>query len=272
MSAGAVDITELRAGVQGRKWYHTLELAPGLVTPGWFDLRGVAPKLPLPHRLDGLRCLDVGTFDGFWAFELERRGADEVIAVDVLDPARWDWPASSEPAAIADLAARKRGGEGFALAHRALGSKVTFLERSVYELDAAELGRFDVVYLGSLLLHLRDPIRALEHVRSVCSGTLVLVETIDALLTTLFPRRPVARLDVRGRPWWWQANAAGLQRMAEAANFRVRGRPGIVRFPRGAGQPVPRPTRGHLASPEGRREIAVALLGDPHAVLVAAAG
>ena len=47
---------------------------------------------PSRERLDGKRCLDVGTYDGFWAFEIEQRGAKEVVAVDVLDPRRWDWP------------------------------------------------------------------------------------------------------------------------------------------------------------------------------------
>ena len=77
-------------------WYHTLELAPGVVTPGWFDHRSVLDAIPLPADLSGQRCLDVGTFNGFWAFELERRGAAEVHAVDVLDPRRWDWPAGCQ--------------------------------------------------------------------------------------------------------------------------------------------------------------------------------
>ena len=76
---------ELREQVEGRQWYHTLELAPGVRTPGWFDLRETAAAL-LPASLAGRRCLDVGTFDGFWAFEMERRGAAEVIAIDILDP------------------------------------------------------------------------------------------------------------------------------------------------------------------------------------------
>src|SRR4051794_41962593 len=54
-------------------WYHTLEVAPGVVTPGWFDLRPIVDKMPWPD-VRGKRCLDVGTFDGFLAFELERRG------------------------------------------------------------------------------------------------------------------------------------------------------------------------------------------------------
>ena len=58
----------MRADVAEQEWYHTLELAPGVVTPGWFDTREVPQRLPIPASLAGRRCLDVGTFDGFWAF------------------------------------------------------------------------------------------------------------------------------------------------------------------------------------------------------------
>ncbi|HEV3000587.1 MAG TPA: class I SAM-dependent methyltransferase [Solirubrobacteraceae bacterium] len=264
------DAADLRAEVAGREWYHTLELAPGVITPGWFDLRAVAAKVPLPASLAGMRCLDVGTFDGFWAFEMERRGAAEVVAVDVNDPRAWDWPPGSDPQVVAALAARKREGAGFALAHRALGSRVRLVERSVYELDPAELGRFDLVYLGSLLLHLRDPVLALDRVRRVCAGRLLLVDTVEATLSLMFPRRPVARLDGAGRPWWWQANVAGLVRMVEAAGFRVLTGPRLIRFRRGPGQPIPRPTRALATSRTARRDLAVALLGDPHAAILAA--
>jgi tRNA (mo5U34)-methyltransferase len=106
------------------EWYHTIELAPGVVTPGWFDTRSAIEKCGFPARLDGKRCLDVGTFDGFWAFEMERRGAAEVLAVDVLDPRRWDWPVNSPPEALAALASRKGRGEGFEIARQALGRSV----------------------------------------------------------------------------------------------------------------------------------------------------
>ena len=264
------DPAELRDAIAGREWYHTLELAPGVLTPGWFDLRPVAAKVPLPATLRGMRCLDIGTFDGFWAYEMERRGAAEVVAVDVRDPQQWDWPPNSDAGVVSALAARQRKGEGFELAHRALRSRVRFLERSIYDLDPEELGRFDLVYLGSLLLHLRDPVRALDRVRGVCAGRLLLVDTIEATLSLAFPRRPVARLDGNGRPWWWQANAAGLRRMVEAAGFRVLSGPRMVRFPRGEGQPVHRPSRQVAASRVARRELAVALLGDPHAAILAA--
>ncbi|HEX2085215.1 MAG TPA: hypothetical protein VHF89_05995, partial [Solirubrobacteraceae bacterium] len=72
------------------RWYHTLDLGPEGVTPGLIDLRRVAPKV-LPADLRGRRAVDVGTFDGFWAFELEKRGA-EVVATDVAAAHDADWP------------------------------------------------------------------------------------------------------------------------------------------------------------------------------------
>jgi len=154
--------------VTEHSWYHTLDLGQGIVTPGYFDTRPIAPLIPFPESLQGRRCLDVGTFDGFWAFELERRGAAEVIAIDELDPERWDWPLAARGRQPVDLG--RRPGAGFEIAKRALGSSVERRPLNVHDLDPDDVGTFDLDYLGSLLLHLRDPIGALERVRSVCDG------------------------------------------------------------------------------------------------------
>src|SRR4051794_12976164 len=174
---------DLAREVESTWWYHTLELAPGLETPGYYDLRAIVPRLPLPESLTGKRCLDIGTFDGFWAFEMERRGASEVVAIDALDPRQWDWPPNADRESIESLGNRKAAGRGFELARECLGSAVVRHELSVYDVDRDTLGTFDFVYLGSLLLHLRDPVRALDRVRSVCTGQILVVDSIDLLLT-----------------------------------------------------------------------------------------
>lgn len=69
--------------VVSQEWYNTIELPHGVVTPGGFDHRAVLGKFGIPDDLNGLRTLDVGTLDGFWAFEFERRGAKEVVAIDI---------------------------------------------------------------------------------------------------------------------------------------------------------------------------------------------
>jgi tRNA (mo5U34)-methyltransferase len=100
-------------------WYHTLELGDGLVTPGWFDLRPVVDKLPWPD-VAAKRCLDVGTYDGFLAFELERRGAAEVVALDIADHPDWNWPfriRAQGPERLAAIAGPTKG-RGFELAKR----------------------------------------------------------------------------------------------------------------------------------------------------------
>ena len=266
--SGAFTAAQLREQVEGRQWYHTLELAPGLRTPGWFDLREAAAEL-LPQSLAGRRCLDVGTFDGFWAFEMERRGAAEVVAIDILDPRRWDWPANSTEEVVAALDQRKRGGAGFELAHEALGSAVERRELSVYDLDPADVGEFDFVYVGSLLLHLRDPVRALAAVRSVCTGEAVLVDAIDLPKTLLYRRQPVATLDGRGRPWWWKPNLAALARLAEAAGFELTRPPRRLRLPLGEGHPQRLRSPQLLLSAAGREELLNSWRGDPHGVIAA---
>jgi tRNA (mo5U34)-methyltransferase len=263
--------TRLSGEIATISWYHTLELAPGVETPGWFDHRSILAQIPLPADLTQQRCLDVGTFNGFWAFELERRGAAEVHAVDVLDPRRWDWPVGSEEATVTAVGERLAGGDGFEIARRALGSRVQRRDLSVYDLTPAAVGQFDLVFVGSLLVHLRDPVAALEAVRSVLApgGTLVLVDGIDLPLTLSHPRTPVARLDGRGRPWWWTANAAGLARFVEAAGFAVHGGPSRLFVPPGAGWQLNRRDWRAARTREGRYHLTVAWLGDPHAALVA---
>jgi tRNA (mo5U34)-methyltransferase len=266
--SGAAVSPDLREQLAAQ-WYHTLELAPGVETPGWFDLRPIADRV-LPASLAGRRCLDVGTFDGFWAFEMESRGAAAVLAIDLLDPRQWDWPANCEERTVAELAKRKREGEGFECARDLLGSAVEHRDLSVYDLDPADVGRFDLVYVGSLLLHLRDPVRALEATRSVCDGTLICVDAIDLAKTWRHPNRPVATLEGAARPWWWKPNLAALARMVEAAGFELVERPRRVTMPLGAGHPrrLVGPPR-MLLSAQGRAAIAASWRGDPHGIIVA---
>jgi tRNA (mo5U34)-methyltransferase len=261
---------DLAARVASNDWYHSIELPGGLVTPGYFDTRRAAEAIPMPASLEGRRCLDVGTFDGFWAFEMERRGAAEVVAIDVFDGRRWDWPLTTTAASFEAFAGPRRDQRhgGFELAKEALGSSVDRRDVSVYELDPAEQGEFDFVYLGSLLLHLRDPIRALERVRSVCAGEVLVVDAVDVGLT-LRTRRPVATLDGIGRPWWWKPNAAGFRRMLEAGGFEVIQGPSRFYMRFGAGFQPPRPRLRDLFRRSGPELALLATRGDPHAAALA---
>ncbi len=217
-------MTDARAAVASNPlWYHTMDVAPGVTTPGWFDLRPVLDQLPWPD-VAGKRCLDVGTYDGQLAFELERRGAAEVVATDISDHAQWDWPArirARGTAALPVMAGEK--GKGFRVAAEILGSRARREEVSVYDLSPERVGTFDVVVCGSLTLHLRDPLRALEAIRSVCTGSFLSAEELRPELEVgRARRRPVAELDgVSELCQWWVPNRAGHRRMVEAAGFEV---------------------------------------------------
>jgi len=215
------DRDALIAEALGQGWYHTIDLAPGVATPGAVDLRAVAPRV-LPPRLDGLRALDVGTFDGFWAFALEARGAT-VVASDLDRFDEVEWPPQNRDRLAAEAGDRGPG-ERFALARRLLGSQARRVTANVYDLDAALLGGpVDHAVVGDLLLHLRDPVGALERVRSVLSpgGRLLVLEQIDVPLTLLCPRRPVATFRAGAtRMSWWEANVRGLVDWLRVAGFR----------------------------------------------------
>lgn len=151
-------------------WCHTLELGHGIVTRGWFDLRGIVDRMPWPD-VRGKRCPDVGTWDSFLAFELERRGAAAVAATDIADPRGWDWPVGERetgPAAIAAMAG-EHNGRGFELAKRALGSRVERVELSVDDLTPERVGGFDVVVCGSPLCTCAT--RSVRSRRSLASAT-----------------------------------------------------------------------------------------------------
>ncbi|HVS27972.1 MAG TPA: methyltransferase domain-containing protein [Solirubrobacteraceae bacterium] len=211
-----------RAVAENPGWYHTIELAPGVVTPGEVDLRRAASAV-LPPSLSGQRALDVGTFDGFWAFELERRGAETVaIDVDTLD--RAEWPPLARP--LLEQRTREWGlelGLGFRLAAAALGSNVERVTCPVYELSPERIGgTVDMIFSGAILLHLRDPTRALERMHATLrdGGRLIVLEPFSMRETLLHPRRPVAHFEATSTDFnWWLANVAGLRAMLRAAGF-----------------------------------------------------
>ena len=231
-------------------WYHSIELAPGVVTPGHVDLRATASKV-LPHDMSGRRALDIGTFDGFWAFEMERRGA-EVVAIDVdsLDSAEWP------PLNRAELEQRASEmdvelGRGFRLASEALGSDVRRVTSDVYELTPERIdGPVHFAFSGAILLHLRDPVRALERIRGALApgGVVTLLEPFSLAATLCFPRRPVARFQPLEKEFnWWYPNLSALWAWLTAAGFTDVRRTGLHR------PKATREMRAWYASIEARR-------------------
>lgn len=148
--------TLLEQALARHRFYHIMEVAPGLSTPG--DPRQVPPQRLVLGVLDGVsfvgkRVLDVGCRDGLFSFEAERRGAREVIGIDN------------------DLS---RAATEVLIPH--FRSRVRMVEMNLLDLRPQTFGRFDVVVFAGVLYHMRYPFQALRIVRDVLEdgGRLVL--------------------------------------------------------------------------------------------------
>jgi tRNA (mo5U34)-methyltransferase len=178
-----------------------------------------------------MRALDVGTWDGFWAFEMERRGAD-VVAIDLDDERDLDWPPRRRPQAFPD----EPRGRGFEIARELLGSSVERRNLSIYDATPDRLGTFDLVLCASVLIHLRDQLLALERIAGLCAGTFLSVEQYDPWLGLLpFPAaRYLADRDKSvvfwlpsARTWEQMLRSAGFDQVERRGRFRLRSTTGF---------------------------------------------
>jgi len=151
-------------------WHQRFELAPGVYSPGINDILTLLDTARVPRDIHGASVIDVGTSNGGACFELERRGATRIVGVDIYPP----------------------GWFGFNLLADFFGSCAEFLQASVYELPQRLAGeKFDFVLLLGVLYHLRHPLVALDALREITAGH-VLVET-EVADTTVPANIPLVR-------------------------------------------------------------------------------
>ena len=127
-------------------WYHSIELPDGRVIEGHQSIEQLKQRIaqfPIPQDLRGKRVLDIGAWDGWFSFEMERRGA-EVMALDATRSTRL-------------LEAKKL-----------LGSQIDYYVGDICRLTYRDLGTFDIVLFFGVLYHLKHPILALENVCGMC--------------------------------------------------------------------------------------------------------
>src|SRR5262245_60732584 len=205
--------TEIRAKIESTPWFHQIELAPGIVTPGRDNSASKLERLNIPADLTGKRILDIGANDGVFSFECERRGA-QVVAIDEAPT------------------------PGFRVAHELLGSAVEFCQLNIYELAPDALGTFDIVLCLGVLYHLRHPLLGLERIHSICTDLLILeTQVCDQYfidpsgdrrdLTSIAPEllaTPIAQFytgnelncDITN---WWSPNIVALHGMLQSTGF-----------------------------------------------------
>jgi tRNA (mo5U34)-methyltransferase len=195
-------------------WFHTFALnrSEGLYTPG--VARDHRYRMPaLPERLDDQRVLDVGSFDGFYAFLAESRGARRVVAIDNEQYRLW---------VRARWGIELRGGEGFRAIHGLLSSRVEYRRLDAFEMGALE-ETFDLVYCFGILHRVESPLALLRLIRErVATGGRVLVETYGSAGPDNGPAIDVLapRAVYPGDEYvYWGFSAAGLAGLAAHAGF-----------------------------------------------------
>jgi len=201
------------------QWYHSIDLDHQIVTPGLYDHRQILAQYYLPERMDGLRVLDVGTFDGFWAFEFEKRGANEVVAMDIEQVNDLDLPPTMKDLMSPEELSRKHG-KGFAVAHEIRKSQVRREVLNVYDLSAARVGKFDIVHIGDILLHLMNPMKALQRVFEVTAGYALISECFSPDLDRLGCERILQYCGGATECTWWSFSLGALEQMIFDAGFQ----------------------------------------------------
>jgi tRNA (mo5U34)-methyltransferase len=147
-------------------WFHQIDLGQGLRTRDIAPFPGPQPlnhpldrwlilEKAIPQDLRGMRILDIGCAEGFFALELARRGAD-VVAVDAAPKmmARLNW--LIEHFGVNNIRTRTATIESMA------GSKE----------------HYDAVFMIALLYHLRHPLMGLD-IASELTDTLYVESVVD---------------------------------------------------------------------------------------------
>lgn len=200
-------------------FYHTMDIAPFGLQKGQWDLRGKFNDYIGGLDLRGKRVLDIGTASGFLAFSAEEAGAREVVAFDMDTAERQHLMPFAGSRYVVDHAAWAadqnrfvdRWKRAFWLVHQARNSKVKVHYGDVYHLDPAT-GSFDVVIVGAVLEHLRDPFAALTSIAARAAGTVVINAAMSKESTPL--ARFAGRADNPEQNYTWWVWSKGMYEQA----------------------------------------------------------
>ncbi|WBF66827.1 class I SAM-dependent methyltransferase [Desulfovibrio subterraneus] len=170
--------------VDSCEFYHVMDNPEGGVWGGKWDLRANLDAYLGHTEFSGRKVLDVGTASGFLCFEMEKRGAD-VTAYDIAPDGEWD----IVPFAQHDYKGNskefrayvERFKNAFWYAHARVQSRAQCVYGSVYDMPEA-MGRFDMAVYGCILLHLRDPFRALENGLRLVKDTVIVTDLVPTKL------------------------------------------------------------------------------------------
>ncbi|MEW5789215.1 MAG: methyltransferase domain-containing protein [Pseudomonadota bacterium] len=190
-------------------FFHVLDLPGGEVTDGAWDFRATESEYHGGFDFRGKRVLEIGCATGSHSFWMESQGA-RVTPYDLAPDYSWDLMPTHQQdpgetrAAMVEII--RKLNNGFDYCRDRLGSGLAMTHGSIYAIDPG-LGDFDVVTFGSVLLHTRDPLGALQAAVSR-AGTIIIMDRwppnldCDKPLMQFIPELANAK-PWGGWTWWW---------------------------------------------------------------------
>jgi tRNA (mo5U34)-methyltransferase len=188
------------------KWFHSIDFGNGIVSNGAAKRDFIEAKADacFRHGVAGKSVIDIGCWDGAYAFEAKGRGAARVLATDHFT---WNHGWGDRRA--------------FELGRAHLAPEVEMREIDPTQIDVETVGRFDLVLFLGVFYHLRHPFAVLERVAQLATETIV-VETyldasdIDRPAMIFYPDTELAADPTN----WWGPNAACVIAMLRDLGFR----------------------------------------------------
>ena len=189
------------------RWFHSMDLGDGVVTQGNKSAERLAFESGrvFRHSVEGMSVLDVGSWDGYFAFEASRRGASRVLATDWFC---WGGGGMATKA-------------GFDIAKRCIGGPVDELRIDVGEISDATVGTFDAVMMLGVFYHLKNPFLAVERLAGLARRMMVLETHIETRLPENLPSMVFyPDKELNGDPTnWWGPNKPCIIAMLRRCGF-----------------------------------------------------
>ncbi|MCR8825414.1 TIGR04290 family methyltransferase [Pseudosulfitobacter koreensis] len=208
-------------------WFHNLRIGGIQTAPDHFlgdypAFKWQGFRHVLPENTSGMSVLDIGCNAGFYALEMARRGASEVVAID----------SDAHYLRQARFAAEQADAD------------ITFRQMSVY--DVGSLGRrFDLVIFMGVFYHLRHPLLALDLLHEHVVGKQMLFQCMqrgtqavanlahdyDFDDDTLFHQDAAPRLHFIEHRFahdptnWFVPNRAATEAMLRSSGFAIEAHP-----------------------------------------------
>jgi hypothetical protein len=136
-------------------WHERFVLGGGVTTPGPIDLQWLWEVAGVDD-LSGKSVLEVGVTNGGVSFLAERAGARSVVAGGTGD----------------------EDASGFGPIREFLGSRVEYVQSSIYELRARVEGTFDLVIFWNELTKLRHPLLGLDALRELIGDEALIASAV----------------------------------------------------------------------------------------------